>query len=185
VTALRLGVIAVLTVVFQALTAPYYEFGGARPDFVLIVLAAYAFEAPARATWIATICAGALLDVLSIDPFGGHLLSLIVVVLVVQQGAGRGRGFWRGFGDGPLVRVVLVAVGIVAGLTIRPLVFWLLSGNQPSPAHLPLIALYTLTFALPALPVVRRFAIAGAGPRQGDFRARSSHGRYRRGGRFW
>ncbi len=182
--ALRLVLIAILTVFFQALTAPYYELAGVRPDFVLVVLAVYALEAPGPATWIATVCAGVLFDLLSIAPFGCHLVAMIVVVLVVQQGSGRAHGIRGGSGDAVLHGVVLLTVGIVVGLTIRPLLLWLLSGRQPPATHLPFVALYTLIFALTALPVLRRFVIAPTLPRRGDFRGRSGRQRSKWGGRF-
>jgi len=155
-TTLRIVALALAAVVWQTTASHWYEVGGARPDFVLVVLVAIALDGPARAGWTAAAVAGGLVDVLSLDAFGAHLGAALALVLVVRQGV---RG---GLGDDAIFRVPLAALGLGVAVTLRPLLHWLLAGERAALELAPQVALSTGLFALLGVPVLGRLALASA-----------------------
>jgi rod shape-determining protein MreD len=83
----------VLAFAYQSLAMPFYRWGPAAPDFVLLVLGYLAFfERPRRALALA-FAAGSLLDLLSLDPWGARALGWLPAVLLA---AAAGSAAWSG-----------------------------------------------------------------------------------------
>ncbi len=147
--------LALAVIAFQSLSGASYEVAGARPDFVVALFAVLAFRDTRRAVFIAACVAGLLLDLVTVDPFGVHLLSLGILLLVVSQ-ATRG-----GLGIEPWARALLTAVVIASVLSARPLLVWLFGGVERSFASLPLSIVLTTAYAWALAPFLARFIPTG------------------------
>jgi rod shape-determining protein MreD len=153
-TGLRFSGLATAAVAFQCLAGPWYELGGVRPHFVALVVAAASLDGSRGAPWGAALLAGSLLDLLSIDPFGAHLVSLLVLVVAVRGGLA------AGLGGAPLARGLAVAAGLAAAAAARPLFVWLVAPEAAGALapHLrlaPFVLGWTLVFAWPVLGALR------------------------------
>ena len=134
-------VLLAVALAWQLLVGSSFGIGPARPDFLLVAVAYMAlYESPRRALAFAVI-AGLLADLISADPWGAHVLGYLLPAWALGLA---GAASW---GDDPLARAGLAALGAALSGGARDVVLLILEPDARGPAW-PLLADALLAGAL-------------------------------------
>lgn len=115
--------VLLLSLVYQMVMLPLYRVSLAGPDFVFMALCYLAiYETHGRALGVAVLL-GLLVDGLSLDPWGVHIIGYGVAVgfLTLAQREGWGHGFAS--------RLVLLCLATAIAATFRAVILW--DGGDP------------------------------------------------------
>jgi rod shape-determining protein MreD len=149
---------------YQLFASSFYEIADTRPDFVFLALVYLAFYLPVGRVLLFGLCVSVFLDLLSIAPFGSHVIGYLPVLWL----ASRVRGWF--VLEIPLARACLVFPAMLVQLELQRVFLVLtfdLQSTSASPSFLGFrdvffvgdigVALYTTVLGFVVHTLLDRF----------------------------